>query len=135
MQIWPAIDLRGGQCVRLQQGDYNRETVFSDDPVEMAQRWADDGAQHLHLVDLDGARDGRLVNRDTVAARLQAHERIFQHPASSVGPTACHLSARHLLGRAANTTFCMGPTSKLASFSKLVVRFSRARALQLIERI
>ena len=66
MQIWPAIDLRGGKCVRLQQGDYDRETVFGDDPVEMATRWREAGAERLHLVDLDGARgelglNGRVV--------------------------------------------------------------------------
>ena len=66
MQIWPAIDLRGGKCVRLQQGDYNRETVFSDDPVEMALRWRDAGTRYLHLVDLDGARDGSQTNADVI---------------------------------------------------------------------
>lgn len=66
MQIWPAIDLRGGKCVRLQQGDYDRETVFSDDPVAMAQQFADQGAKHLHLVDLDGARDGKPTNHGVV---------------------------------------------------------------------
>lgn len=68
MQIWPAIDLRGGKCVRLQQGDYNRETIFGDDPTEMAQRWVGDGARFLHLVDLDAARDGQLANRQAVAS-------------------------------------------------------------------
>jgi phosphoribosylformimino-5-aminoimidazole carboxamide ribotide isomerase len=62
MRIWPAIDLRDGKCVRLQQGDYHRETVFGDNPVAMARRWLDDGAECLHLVDLDGARDGRASN-------------------------------------------------------------------------
>ena len=66
MQIWPAIDLRGGKCVRLQQGDHNRETVFSDDPVEMALRWRDAGTRYLHLVDLDGARDGSQTNADVI---------------------------------------------------------------------
>ena len=59
VQIWPAIDLRGGKCVRLQQGDYGRETVFGEDPAAMARHWVDQGAECLHLVDLDGARDGR----------------------------------------------------------------------------
>lgn len=68
MEVWPAIDLRGGQCVRLQQGDYRRETVFGDDPVEVAQRWVSLGAKRLHLVDLDGARDGRPANLPSVAA-------------------------------------------------------------------
>src|SRR5258707_614899 len=72
MQIIPAIDLRGGKCVRLRQGDYARETVFGDDPVEMALRWARDGAARLHLVDLDGARAGRPVNIDAVCAIVQA---------------------------------------------------------------
>ncbi len=66
MQIWPAIDLRGGKCVRLRQGDYDRETVFEDDPVVAARRWMDAGAEFLHLVDLDGARDGRVTNRPAV---------------------------------------------------------------------
>ena len=68
MQIWPAIDLRGGNCVRLKQGDYERETVFSNDPAAMAAHWVDLGGKCLHLVDLDGARDGRLVNLDAVRA-------------------------------------------------------------------
>jgi phosphoribosylformimino-5-aminoimidazole carboxamide ribotide isomerase len=58
MQIWPAIDLRAGRCVRLRQGDYGQETVFGDDPVAMASRWVREGATCLHLVDLDGAKDG-----------------------------------------------------------------------------
>jgi phosphoribosylformimino-5-aminoimidazole carboxamide ribotide isomerase len=68
MQIIPAIDLRGGKCVRLRQGDYAQETVFSDRPAEMAQRWAAEGAERLHLVDLDGAKAGRPVNLDAVRA-------------------------------------------------------------------
>jgi phosphoribosylformimino-5-aminoimidazole carboxamide ribotide isomerase len=70
MQIWPAIDLRGGKCVRLKQGDYGRETVYSDDPAEMARQWVDQGAQFLHLVDLDGARDGYWANKDAVECIL-----------------------------------------------------------------
>ena len=69
MQIIPAIDLRGGLCVRLQQGDYARETVFSDDPLEMARQWVGQGAERLHLVDLDGAKAGRPVNHE-VARRI-----------------------------------------------------------------
>ena len=74
MQIWPAIDLRGGKCVRLKQGDYDRETVFGDDPVAMAKRWESAGAKHLHLVDLDGARDGAVTNRQAVADIVAATE-------------------------------------------------------------
>ncbi|MDA1017914.1 MAG: HisA/HisF-related TIM barrel protein, partial [Planctomycetota bacterium] len=72
MEILPAIDLRDGKCVRLKQGDYNQETIFSDNPVEMAQRWADEGASRLHLVDLDGARDGRPVNHEVVRRIVNA---------------------------------------------------------------
>ncbi len=54
----PAIDIKGGKCVRLYQGDFERATVFSDDPVEMARRWYREGAERLHLVDLDGAASG-----------------------------------------------------------------------------
>jgi phosphoribosylformimino-5-aminoimidazole carboxamide ribotide isomerase len=65
MEILPAIDLRGGQCVRLRQGDYNQETIFGD-PIEIARRFATEGATRLHIVDLDGARAGRPVNHEVV---------------------------------------------------------------------
>jgi phosphoribosylformimino-5-aminoimidazole carboxamide ribotide isomerase len=72
MQIWPAIDLRGGKCVRLRQGDYQQETVFGENPPEMARHWTDQGADRLHLVDLDGARDGKSANRAALQAILAA---------------------------------------------------------------
>jgi phosphoribosylformimino-5-aminoimidazole carboxamide ribotide isomerase len=72
MQIWPAIDLRGGKCVRLRQGDYSRETIYGDDPAEMARQWVGQGAQCLHLVDLDGARDGLNANLQAVKSILAA---------------------------------------------------------------
>lgn len=72
MQLYPAIDIRGGKCVRLRQGDYNDETVFGDDPVQMAERWKAAGAEWLHLVDLDGAREGQPVNHDVVRNIIQA---------------------------------------------------------------
>ena len=70
MQVIPAIDLRGGRCVRLVQGDFDRETVFGDDPAAMAARWVADGAERLHLVDLDGAKTGRPANVEAVRAIL-----------------------------------------------------------------
>jgi phosphoribosylformimino-5-aminoimidazole carboxamide ribotide isomerase len=70
--ILPAIDLRGGQCVRLRQGDYAQETVFGDDPAALARRWVEQGATYLHLVDLDGARQGHPVNGDSVRRIVQA---------------------------------------------------------------
>jgi phosphoribosylformimino-5-aminoimidazole carboxamide ribotide isomerase len=72
MQIWPAIDLRGGKCVRLRQGDYQRETVYGDDPAQMARRFVQEGATCLHLVDLDGAKDGASANLPAVEAILAA---------------------------------------------------------------
>ena len=68
MQIFPAIDLRGGQVVRLYQGDYDRETVYAADPCAVARSFLAAGAKYLHVVDLDGAKDGTLANFDTIAA-------------------------------------------------------------------
>ncbi|MEB3157314.1 MAG: 1-(5-phosphoribosyl)-5-[(5-phosphoribosylamino)methylideneamino]imidazole-4-carboxamide isomerase [Cyanobacteriota bacterium] len=68
MDVIPAIDLLDGRCVRLHQGDYNQVTTFSDDPVQQALEWQRQGARRLHLVDLDGARQGLPVNDDAVRA-------------------------------------------------------------------
>ncbi len=72
MEVIPAIDIRDGRCVRLFQGDYARETVYSDDPVETARRWVEAGARRLHVVDLDGARDGVPANSDLTRAVASA---------------------------------------------------------------
>lgn len=72
MEIIPAIDLRNGRCVRLYQGDYAQETVFSDDPVGMARHWESLGASRLHIVDLDGAARGEPVNAAVVEAIARA---------------------------------------------------------------
>ena len=72
MEIWPAIDIRGGNCVRLRQGDYAQETVFGENPAEMAKYWVSQGAKRLHLVDLDGAKDGKPTNFDCIAALVRA---------------------------------------------------------------
>ncbi|MBN1588153.1 MAG: 1-(5-phosphoribosyl)-5-[(5-phosphoribosylamino)methylideneamino]imidazole-4-carboxamide isomerase [Pirellulales bacterium] len=72
MEVWPAIDLRDGKCVRLQQGDYDRETVFAEDPTSMARHWLAQGGRRFHLVDLDGAREGRPANLAAVAAIVRA---------------------------------------------------------------
>ena len=72
MQVIPAIDLRGGRCVRLFQGDYAQETVFSDDPVAMARHWEELGAPRLHVVDLEGARTGQPVEAETVTRIIAA---------------------------------------------------------------
>jgi len=66
----PAIDIRGGRCVRLVQGDFARETRYADDPAEMARHWTDQGAQRLHVVDLDGAREGVRANGAVIARVL-----------------------------------------------------------------
>jgi phosphoribosylformimino-5-aminoimidazole carboxamide ribotide isomerase len=60
--LYPAIDMRGGKCVRLLQGDYDKETVYSSSPFDMAQTFAADGAEWIHMVDLDGAKDGKRIN-------------------------------------------------------------------------
>ena len=66
MRLIPAIDIRGGRCVRLRKGDFADETVFSDDPAAMAVRWVKDGAHYLHVVDLDGAKEGEPRNFDLI---------------------------------------------------------------------
>jgi phosphoribosylformimino-5-aminoimidazole carboxamide ribotide isomerase len=71
-EIIPAIDIRDGRCVRLYQGDYQQETVFSDDPVEMALEWQSRGAPRLHIVDLDGAAKGEVYNLDVITEIAKA---------------------------------------------------------------
>lgn len=66
MYVIPAIDLRGGKCVRLMQGQYHRQITYHDDPVEQAQQFIADGAEWLHIIDLDGARVGKPVNNETI---------------------------------------------------------------------
>ena len=73
MLLIPAIDIKGGKCVRLRQGRMDDETVFSDDPVAMADRWAKAGARRLHIVDLDGAKAGTPVNANVVNAIAEKH--------------------------------------------------------------
>ena len=70
MEIIPSIDLKAGRCVRLFQGDFQRETVFSDDPVSVALQWQNQGAARLHLVDLDGAAKGAPANKAAIAEIL-----------------------------------------------------------------
>lgn len=72
MIIFPAIDIRDGKCVRLFKGDFNQETVFSDKPEEMAKKWQAEGAEFLHLVDLDGALAGKSQNLATVKKIIAA---------------------------------------------------------------
>lgn len=72
MELWPAIDLRGGHCVRLLQGDYDRETVFGNDPVAMVKQFRAGGARRLHVVDLDGAKAGEPVQADLIGRMVRA---------------------------------------------------------------
>jgi len=68
MKIIPAIDIQNGNCVRLRQGDFAQETVFDKSPLNIAQKWVDEGAERLHLVDLDGARLGSPINLDIISS-------------------------------------------------------------------
>jgi len=85
MLILPAIDIRGGRCVRLVQGDYARETVFADDPGAVAARWLAEGAQAIHIVDLDGARDGTVTNRIAVEAIVREALRAGRRVVTELG--------------------------------------------------
>lgn len=110
MQLFPAIDLRGGKVVRLTQGDYDRMTVYGEDPCAQARQFLAAGAKNLHVVDLDGAKDGTLSNYDTIAALakqgglyievgggIRTEERIEQYLSLGVG--------RCILGSVAVTDF------------------------------
>ena len=77
MLLIPAIDLKDGKCVRLRQGRMEDETVFADDPLDMAKRWVDQGARRLHLVDLNGAFAGKPVNADVIHRICRS---IVRHP-------------------------------------------------------
>ncbi|UIE36765.1 1-(5-phosphoribosyl)-5-[(5-phosphoribosylamino)methylideneamino]imidazole-4-carboxamide isomerase [Leptodesmis sichuanensis] len=72
MEVIPAIDVLGGKCVRLYQGDYGQVQTFDENPVDVARRWEDEGATRLHVVDLDGAKAGQSVNLQTIAAIVRA---------------------------------------------------------------
>lgn len=77
--LYPAIDMRGGKCVRLLQGDYEKETIYGDSPFDMAKSFVEQGAKWIHMVDLDGAKDGKRVNDQFVidaAKKLGAHVQI-----------------------------------------------------------
>ncbi len=106
LPLYPAIDLRGGRCVRLYQGDYDRETAYGDDPVGQAEAFAAAGAGWLHVVDLDAARTGDPVNRPVIAAICAAVEVPVQagggvRDASAAGALADLGVSRVVMGTAA----------------------------------
>jgi len=94
MLIYPAIDLSGGRCVRLYQGDFDAETVYDDDPAGVAERFQEEGARWLHVVDLDAARSGELVNIEVVSAIA----RRVEIPVQYGGGVRSADAARRLLG-------------------------------------
>ena len=73
MLLIPAIDIKNGKCVRLRQGRMSDETIYADDPVAMAERWVTAGARRLHIVDLDGAVDGKPVNADIIHSIVESY--------------------------------------------------------------
>jgi len=93
MRILPAIDIRGGRCVRLQQGDFSRQTVYAPDPVTQAKSYQADGATHLHVVDLDGARSGKTANLKQISA-IAAGTSLSMQCGGGIRDRA---TARHLL--------------------------------------
>jgi len=104
--LYPAIDIRGGQAVRLLRGDYARETVYDADPAEAAARWAGEGAEFLHVVDLDGAKAGEPRNLDAVRRIADAVACPFQvggglRDADSVAAVLDAGAARVVIGTAA----------------------------------
>lgn len=73
--VYPAIDIRDGKCVRLQQGDYNQETIYNDSPLKVAKSWEEQGGKFIHLVDLDGAKAGHPVN-DAIIGAIAANANV-----------------------------------------------------------
>ena len=116
MLIIPAIDIRGGQCVRLSQGDYNQEKVYGSDPVQMAIDFEQAGAQYIHVVDLDGAKAGEPQNWTEIGALLKA----VKVPVEIGGGVRSLETARKLLGLGA---------SRVVVGTKLVQDPELARAL------
>ena len=125
MQLFPAIDLRGGQVVRLTQGDYDRMTVYGQDPCAQARSFVAAGAKNLHVVDLDGAKDGTLSNYDTIAALakqgglyievgggIRTEERIEKYLSLGVG--------RCILGSVAVTDFAFTASGGISSEAELL---------------
>jgi phosphoribosylformimino-5-aminoimidazole carboxamide ribotide isomerase len=92
--IYPAIDIRDGKCVRLVQGDYNRETVYNDDPVAVARDWETQGGEWIHLVDLDGAKAGHPVNDELIGRIAKA----VKVPVQVGGGLRKEEDVEHLLG-------------------------------------
>lgn len=72
MILFPAIDIRNGKCVRLTQGDYEQEQIYSDSPVDIAKQWESEGATYIHIVDLDGAKTGEMTNLTTIESIVQS---------------------------------------------------------------
>src|SRR5690625_7089490 len=87
MILFPAIDIRGGNCVRLIQGDYDQETIYGDSPTAMALEWERKGAEYIHLIDLDGAKTGNSLNKQAIKARSEEHTSELQ----SRGHLVCRL--------------------------------------------
>src|SRR5660398_297466 len=79
LRLFPAIDIQAGRCVRLRRGDFADETVFSEDPVEMAASWVEQGANYLHVVDLDGARLGEHRNFELVRRMAEETSAVVQY--------------------------------------------------------
>jgi len=114
-EVIPAIDLRDGRCVRLEQGDYARQTVYSDDPVAMALRWQEAGAPRLHVVDLDGAREGAPRNLD-VAGRIA---RAISIPSDFGGGVRSADTARQVV-EAGFQRFSIGTKALDSSFAEAI---------------
>ena len=77
MKILPAIDIKGGKCVRLAKGDYSQVTHYFDNPLDVAKKWIDQGSMNLHIVDLDGAKSGKTINYDIIAEIRNSYPDIY----------------------------------------------------------
>jgi len=115
MEVIPAIDLLEGRCVRLYQGNYDQSEVFNENPVEVARRWADEGATRLHLVDLDGAKAGKPENSQAIEAIAAA----VDVPIEVGGDCAIAIGSPRSLIWGSNTRFSGPLPSKILTWSML----------------
>ncbi len=120
LDLYPAIDLRDGRCVRLYQGDYGRETVYGDDPVAQALTFARAGAPWIHVVDLDAARTGEPVNRDVVAAIAAAVSVPVQTGGGVRSVAAAEALAAAGVARVVVGTAALGDPALLAAIAERV---------------
>jgi phosphoribosylformimino-5-aminoimidazole carboxamide ribotide isomerase len=129
MILHPAVDIRGGKAVRLLRGDFDQETVYADTPLEAARTWAEQGARALHVVDLDGARDGQPVNLD----HLRAIKRELDVPVQYGGGLRTVVAVREALAAGADRVVLGTAAFTDLDFLEEVMRYGASRIVVAVD--